>query len=312
MRRTTPLEVSEEDRALLLSWLGSPRLSARIRLRARIVVASAGGQGARALARDLRVSLETIYLWRRRYAEQGIDGLRSLVVAGPPQPDRSAASGADPARRARARRLAGRHRRSRPSRAPAVSAGRRCAGSGIGTACRRRASLGPSATRTSPREVEIGSVQHRRDLHRPAVARPRPGGAVRRDRATARAAPARRTPPAAPSAASAASALVTALEAFGGDAWPRGAAKRDGLGPPGRGPGAPLQDRRRRRAGDPRGSAAPEPAGAAVAGHEQRPRRGRFTWFARGPAARGSLARPTGCSPPRALKTPRSPACSAT
>lgn len=82
MRRTTPLEVSEEDRALLLSWLGSTGLNARIRLRARIVVASAGGQGARALARDLGVSLETIYLWRRRYTERGIEGLRSQSLPG--------------------------------------------------------------------------------------------------------------------------------------------------------------------------------------------------------------------------------------
>src|SRR5947209_15856341 len=82
MRKTTPLDVSEEDRALLLSWLGSPRVNARIRLRARIVVASAGGQGARALARDLQVSLETVYLWRRRYTERGIDGLRSLTSPG--------------------------------------------------------------------------------------------------------------------------------------------------------------------------------------------------------------------------------------
>lgn len=82
MRRTTPLEVSEADRALLLSWLGSSGLNARIRLRARIVVASAGGQGARALARDLGVSLETVYLWRRRYAARGIEGLRSHSLPG--------------------------------------------------------------------------------------------------------------------------------------------------------------------------------------------------------------------------------------
>ncbi len=82
MRRTAPLPVSEEDRGLLLSWLGSAGLSADMRLRARVVLGSAGGQGARAIARDLGVSVETVYLWRRRYQDRGIDGLRSLVVPG--------------------------------------------------------------------------------------------------------------------------------------------------------------------------------------------------------------------------------------
>lgn len=76
------MPVSEVDRGLLLSWLGSAGLSADMRLRARVVLGSAGGQGARAIARDLGVSVETVYLWRRRYQARGIDGLRSLVVPG--------------------------------------------------------------------------------------------------------------------------------------------------------------------------------------------------------------------------------------
>ena len=74
--------VTEEDRSLLLSWLASAGLTRSMRLRARIVLASAGGQGARMIARGLGVSFETVYLWRRRYEDGGIEGLRSRPLPG--------------------------------------------------------------------------------------------------------------------------------------------------------------------------------------------------------------------------------------
>ena len=250
MRRTRPLEVSEEDRTLLLSWLGSPRLSERIRLRARIVVASAGGQGARALARDLRVSLETIYLWRRRYAEQGIDGLRSLSSPGRHSQVDRRADGADPARGSS----------SAPRREDPVSRGRRArqrrqprdGAPAVGSARHPRPIAPPSDEDAPPRRAR--SVQHHRDLHRPAVAGPRPGGAD--GRAAGRARPAR-------------TAFFSPLRACvrgeraldrARSIWQRRRAsrngKRGGLGQAEGSPGGPVQDRRRRRAGDPRWSAA--------------------------------------------------------
>jgi transposase-like protein len=183
-------------------------------LRARIVVASAGGQGARALARDLRVSLETIYLWRRRYAEQGIDGLRSLSSPGRHgQIDRRRAELI--LRAGRARRLGG--------RAPSVAAVART--SGVSRATVRRLwdrhglgdrSLHPG-TRT-PRQVEIGPcsiVGIYIDPPWRVLARVAPVGEPLVGRAA--------RPPHAPrrsERSSSASALLTALEAFGGDTWP--------------------------------------------------------------------------------------------
>ncbi len=228
MRKTTPLEVSEEDRALLLSWLGSPRLGARIRLRARIVVASAGGQGARALARDLRVSLETIYLWRRRYTELGIDGLRSLTSPGRrSQLDR---------RRADLILRAGRVRGA-GGPAPSVAAVARAGGVSRATVRRlwdRHGLVDVSAPRRAkgPRTSEIvpGSIVGIYiDPPSRILARIAPAGRLRTARTAlpARTAYARRRAHPA-ERASAASALVTALEAFGGDSWTEGAPSEGG------------------------------------------------------------------------------------
>lgn len=215
MRKTTPLDVSEEDRALLLSWLGSPRLNARIRLRARIVVASAGGQGARALARDLQVSLETVYLWRRRYAEQGIDGLRSLTSPGRrSQIDR---------RRTDLILRAGRARGS-GRRGPSVAAIARAGGVSratvrrlwdqhgmVGRATHRRANGLPDARATH--EIgPCGIVGIYIDPPCRVLARVAPGDRPRAGRPGPVQRAARRS-----ERASAARALLTALEAFGGD-----------------------------------------------------------------------------------------------
>jgi transposase len=82
MRKTPALSVTEEDRALLLSWLGSAALTPSMALRARIVLDSAGGGSARAVASDLGASLETVYLWRARFQQRGIEGLRSHALPG--------------------------------------------------------------------------------------------------------------------------------------------------------------------------------------------------------------------------------------
>jgi putative transposase len=218
MRRTTPLEVSEEDRTLLLSWLGSPRLSERLRLRARIVVASAGGQGARALARDLRVSLETIYLWRRRYAEQGIDGLRSLSSPGRhSQVDR---------RRTELILRAGRARRP-GAKTPSVAAVARAGGVSRATVRRLWDRHGirdrsPHRRTKTPQKAEIGPctiIGIYIDPPWRVLARVAPTGAPRVGRAARAPHSPRRS-----ERASAASALLTALAAFGSDALPRGTA----------------------------------------------------------------------------------------
>ena len=54
-------------------------------MRAQIVLGSAAGESIRGLAERLQVTQRTVCLWRRRYANQGLDGLRNRPRAGRPR-----------------------------------------------------------------------------------------------------------------------------------------------------------------------------------------------------------------------------------
>jgi transposase len=77
--------VAEADRAMLESWLRAPNTTQRVALRAKVMLASAKGEGVRPLARRLGVSPNTVAVWRRRYRRQGLAGLRTLPRVGRPR-----------------------------------------------------------------------------------------------------------------------------------------------------------------------------------------------------------------------------------
>jgi transposase len=77
--------VREADRATLESWVRARTLPQEWVLRAKIVLASAEGEGPRPMARRLGVSPNTVCVWRRRYATEGLDGLRSRPKTGRPR-----------------------------------------------------------------------------------------------------------------------------------------------------------------------------------------------------------------------------------
>jgi transposase len=54
-------------------------------LRAKVILASAEGEGVRPLARRLRISPNTVAVWRRRYRRYGLAGLRTRPRAGRPR-----------------------------------------------------------------------------------------------------------------------------------------------------------------------------------------------------------------------------------
>jgi transposase len=78
-------EVSEGDCKVLESWLRMPTLSQELGLRARAVLASAGGETVRAVASQLKVSPNTVAACRRRYREGGVDALRTKARSGRPR-----------------------------------------------------------------------------------------------------------------------------------------------------------------------------------------------------------------------------------
>jgi len=77
--------VAEADREMLESWLRAPTVAQDLALRAKVILASAAGEGVRPMARRLGVSPNTVAVWRRRYRGAGLDGLRTKARAGRPR-----------------------------------------------------------------------------------------------------------------------------------------------------------------------------------------------------------------------------------
>ncbi len=76
--------VKGKDVETLEGWLRSPTLPQAWSLRAKIILASAAGEGPRELARRLEVSPNTVCYWRRRYREEGLAGLKTRARSGRP------------------------------------------------------------------------------------------------------------------------------------------------------------------------------------------------------------------------------------
>lgn len=74
-RPAPPLQLTPQQRSALLDWSRSPVMPQCMVLRARIVLASADGEPVSRIANDLKCSEPNVRLWRRRFSEQGIEGL---------------------------------------------------------------------------------------------------------------------------------------------------------------------------------------------------------------------------------------------
>jgi putative transposase len=79
------IELSAEAKNELMSMSRSRTLGAGVVRRAKIVLASAGGESNSSIARRLRTSVSLVGHWRRRYAQFGIAGLYDGVRAGRPR-----------------------------------------------------------------------------------------------------------------------------------------------------------------------------------------------------------------------------------
>jgi len=75
----------EGQRRLLLARAGRVSGEHRDVLRARIVLAAAGGASNAAIGRSLGVCDETVRKWRRRFCQHGLDGLRDRPRIGRPR-----------------------------------------------------------------------------------------------------------------------------------------------------------------------------------------------------------------------------------
>lgn len=84
-RKHEKYELAEEDRQVLQALLRSHKTPQSLALRLRIVLLSGSGQTAESISDSVGATLPTVYKWRNRFKESGLDGLRDLPRSGQPK-----------------------------------------------------------------------------------------------------------------------------------------------------------------------------------------------------------------------------------
>ena len=79
------IELAEADRQALEAVLRSHKTPQSRALRARIVLKSGAGESVEVIAASLGTSTKTVYKWRNRFLESGLDGLFDLPRSGQPK-----------------------------------------------------------------------------------------------------------------------------------------------------------------------------------------------------------------------------------
>jgi transposase len=79
------IEISDEDKETLLKWKRSPTTPQKLVRRAAIILAAAEGLNNKAICERRLGSVQTVCLWRKRYAEYGIEGLQDEPKPGRPR-----------------------------------------------------------------------------------------------------------------------------------------------------------------------------------------------------------------------------------
>jgi hypothetical protein len=68
------------EREKIQAWVAAYGTPQQVALRCRIVLGVAEGEAEAAIARRLSVNRNTVILWRKRFVEQGLDGLWEIAA----------------------------------------------------------------------------------------------------------------------------------------------------------------------------------------------------------------------------------------
>lgn len=84
-RKPLVVELRTEDRTTLQSWAGRRKTAQALAMRARIILRAAAGLNSTAIAAELRLDVNTVLKWRRRFVGRGVDGLLDEPRPGQPR-----------------------------------------------------------------------------------------------------------------------------------------------------------------------------------------------------------------------------------
>jgi transposase len=83
-RAATPIELTDEERSTLESWVRKTTTEQRLARRARIVLEAAAGRATQEIAALLQVRPATVSTWRMRFAQRRLGGLADAPRPGKP------------------------------------------------------------------------------------------------------------------------------------------------------------------------------------------------------------------------------------
>ena len=84
-RPTKPIVLTDEEKGKLQEWARRPKTAQRLALRARIVLGCAEGLESRQVARQLRITDQTVCKWRSRFTSSRLEGLTDEPRPGTPR-----------------------------------------------------------------------------------------------------------------------------------------------------------------------------------------------------------------------------------
>src|SRR5260370_19682583 len=72
--------LSAVERQKIQQWIAAHGTPQQVAMRCRVVLAAATGESNVAIAERLSVNRNTVILWRKRFAEEGLDGLWDIAA----------------------------------------------------------------------------------------------------------------------------------------------------------------------------------------------------------------------------------------
>jgi transposase-like protein len=73
--------LSAVERQKIQQWIAAHGTPQQVAMRCRIILAGAAGESNAAIAEQLSVNRNTVFLWRKRFADVGLDGLWDIAPA---------------------------------------------------------------------------------------------------------------------------------------------------------------------------------------------------------------------------------------